>query len=84
MEKDCECYEEEVQPYRKTDYKPIIYITVSPGKPGKYGFRSFARASANLWNSRMGERAGWLKNSPTLESLKRNLQTFLFWERFSS
>ena len=26
MEKDCECYEEEVQPYRKTDYKPIIYI----------------------------------------------------------
>ena len=20
-----ECYEEEVQPYRKTDYKPIIY-----------------------------------------------------------
>ena len=26
MEKDCECYDEEVQPYRKTDYKPIIYI----------------------------------------------------------
>ena len=25
--KDCECYEEEVQPYPKTDYKPIIYIT---------------------------------------------------------
>ena len=25
MEK--ECYEEEVQPYRKTDYKPIIYIS---------------------------------------------------------
>ena len=24
MEKDCECYKEEVQPYRKTDYKPII------------------------------------------------------------
>ena len=22
----CECYEEEVQPYQKTDYKPIIYI----------------------------------------------------------
>ena len=22
----CECYEEEVQPYLKTDYKPIIYI----------------------------------------------------------
>ena len=28
MEKDCECYEEEVQPYRKTDYKPIIYIYI--------------------------------------------------------
>ena len=26
MEKECECYEEEVQPCRKTDYKPIIYI----------------------------------------------------------
>ena len=28
MEKECECYEEEVQPYRKTDYKPIIYILI--------------------------------------------------------
>ena len=28
MEKDCECYEEEVQPYRKTDYKPIIIMSV--------------------------------------------------------
>ena len=26
MKKECECYEEEVQPYRKMDYKPIIYI----------------------------------------------------------
>ena len=26
IDKECECYEEEVQPYRKTDYKPIIYI----------------------------------------------------------
>ena len=26
MEKECECYEEEVQPYQKTDYKLIIYI----------------------------------------------------------
>ena len=25
MEKECECYEEEIQPYQKTDYKPIIY-----------------------------------------------------------
>ena len=28
MEKECECYEEEVQPYRKTDYKPIIIIKI--------------------------------------------------------
>ena len=47
--------------------------------------QSFARASANLWNFLRGERAAWLiKNSPTLESFKRNLKTFLFWERFSS
>ena len=59
-------------------------LTVPPGKPGKYGSRSFARASANLWNSLRGERGAWLKNSPTLESFKRNLKTFLFWERFSS
>ena len=59
-------------------------LTVPPGKPGKYGSRSFARASANLWNSLRGERAAWLKNSPTLESFKRNLKTFLFWERFPS
>ena len=32
-------------------------LTVPPGKPGKYGSRSFARASANLWNSLEGERA---------------------------
>ena len=24
--KECDCYEEKVQPYRKTDYKPIIYM----------------------------------------------------------
>ena len=28
MKKECECYEEEVQPYRKTDYKPKIYIYI--------------------------------------------------------
>ena len=39
-------------------------LTVPPGKPGKYGSRSFVRASANLWNSLRGERAAWLKNSP--------------------
>ena len=46
--------------------------------------KSFARASANLWNSLRGERAACFKNSPTLESFKRNLKTFFFWERFSS
>ena len=53
-------------------------LTVPPGKPGKYGSRSFARASANLWNSLRGKRAAWLKNSQTLESFKINLKTFLF------
>ena len=57
-------------------------LTVPPGKLGNYGSRSFARASAR--NSVRGERAAWLKNSPTLESFKRNLKTFLFWEQFSS
>ena len=42
--------------------------------PGKYGSRSFVRASANLWNSLRGERAAWLKNSPTVESFKINLK----------
>ena len=59
-------------------------LTVPPGKPGKYGSRSFARASANLWNSLRGERAAWLKNSPTLEGFKINLKMYLFWERFLS
>ena len=45
-------------------------LTVPPGKPGRYESRSFARASANLWNSLRGERASWHKNSPTLESFK--------------
>ena len=59
-------------------------LTVPPGKPGKYGSRRFARASANLWNSLRGERAAWLKNSPTVESFKINLKTYLFCERFLS
>ena len=49
-------------------------LTVPPGKPGKYGSRSFVRASANLWNSLRGERAAWLKNSPTIESFKINIK----------
>ena len=59
-------------------------LTVPPGKPGKYGSRSFVRVSANLWNSLRGERAAWLKNSPTVESFKINLKTYLFCERFLS
>ena len=59
-------------------------LTVPPEQLGKYGSRSFVRASATLWNSLRGERAVWLKNSPTLESFQRNLKTFLFWERFPS
>ena len=55
-------------------------LTVPPGKPGKYGSRSFVRASANLWNSLRGENAAWLKNSPTVESFMRNLKTYLFCE----
>ena len=35
-------------------------LTVPPGKPGKYGSRSFVRSSANLCNSLRGERAAWL------------------------
>ena len=32
-------------------------LTVRPGKPGKYGYMSFARAIVKLWNSLRGERA---------------------------
>ena len=59
-------------------------LTVPPGKPGKHGSRSIVRASANLWNSLRRERAAWLKNSPTVESFKINLKTYLFCERFLS
>ena len=52
-------------------------LTVPQGKPGENGSRSFARASANVWNSLRGERAAWFKNSPTLESFKINLNTVL-------
>ena len=59
-------------------------LTVPPGKPGKYGSGRFVRAYANLWNSLRGERAAWLINSPTVESFKINLKTYLFCERFLS
>ena len=57
-------------------------VRVPPGKPGKYGSRSFVRASANLWNSLRGEMAAWRKNSVPVKSFKRNLKTYLFCERF--
>ena len=57
-------------------------LTVPPGKPGKYGSRSFVRASANLWSSLMGQRSAWLKNSPAVEIFKINLKTLC--ERFLS
>ena len=51
-------------PHRVLRSGELNLLTVPPGKPGKYGSRSFARASANLWNSLWGERAAY---SPTLE-----------------
>ena len=59
-------------------------LMVPPGKPGNYGSRSFVRASANLLNYLRGEMTAWLKNSPTVESFKINLKTYLFYERFLS
>ena len=59
-------------------------LTAPLRKPGKYGSISFVWASANLWNSLRGERAAWLKNSPTVESFKIILKTYLFCERFLS
>ena len=63
-------------PLRVLRSAELNLLTVPQGKHGKYGSRSFVRASANLWNSLRGERAAWLKNSPTLESFKRNLKSF--------
>ena len=63
-----------VVPRRVLRSAELNLLTVPPGKPGKYGSRSFGRVSVNLWNSLRGERAAWLKNSPTLESFKTNLK----------
>ena len=61
---------------------PLRNQSIHLGNLGnKYGSRSFVRTSANLWNSPRGERAAWLKNSPTVESFMRNLKTYLFCER---
>ena len=59
-------------------------LTVPAGKPGKYRSRSFVRASANLWNSLRGEKAVWLINSPTVQSFKINIKTYLFCKLISS
>ena len=40
-----------VVPYVSRRVLRSAELTVPPGKPDKYGPRSFARASANLWNS---------------------------------
>ena len=45
---------------------------------------SFVRASENLWNSLRGEKAVWLKNTPTVESVKINPKRYLLCERFWS
>ena len=57
-------------------------LTVPPGKPGKYGSRRFFRASGYLGNSLRGERVACVKNSPTVESFKRNLKTYFLCEWF--
>ena len=72
------------EPMRVLRSAELNLLTVPPRKPGKYGSRSFVRVSANLWNSPRGERAVWLKNSPTVESFTINLKTYLFCERFLS
>ena len=63
-------------PLRVLRSAELNLLTVPSGKPGKYGSPCFARASVNLWNSLRGERDAWLKNSPILESFKRNLKRF--------
>ena len=44
-------------PHRVLRSAEMNLLTVPPGKPGKYGSRSFSRASVNPWNSLRGERA---------------------------
>ena len=60
-------------------------LMVPPGKPGKYGSRSFVKASVHLWTSLKGEeRAAWLKNSLTEGSFKIHQITYLFCKWFLS
>ena len=63
-------------PHRVLMPAELNLLTVPPGKPGKYGAMYFAIASMNLWNSIRGEKVAWLKNSPTIESFKRNRKRF--------
>ena len=41
-------------PHRVLRSAELNLLKVPPGKPGKYGSRSFARASANLWKGLLG------------------------------
>ena len=40
------------EPRRVLRSAELNLLTVPPGKPGKYGSRSFVRASGNIWNSK--------------------------------
>ena len=58
MEKEYECYEEEVQPSRKMDYKPIMYIYIyiyiyiyNVGRVDTLSYNSFRWRSIHLFNS---------------------------------
>ena len=54
-----------------------------PGKHCQYGMRTFAMAAATLWNSlNVKDRGSRFRGSPSLESFKGNLKTFLFNEHF--
>ena len=59
-------------------------LTVPPGKPGKYGSRILLGHLPIYGTLLRRERAAWHKNSPTVESFKINLKTYLFCERFLS
>ena len=57
-----ECYEGEVQPYRKTDYKTIIYIYILDNHYLVLYFNLFPRGSHST-NNRQGQ---WFKFNDTV------------------
>ena len=69
-------------PVRALSSADKCLLRVPPGKPGKYGVRSFIRSSASLWNALHEDNAESLKDSPDIESFKRNLKTYLYKEYF--